>query len=229
MPVDESARATDHLMPGRQAVFVQVQYGVDVGLTRRRVAPAVQWRELAPLTGQWSADGKVTPLTDEPAADDGDDVLTLSELVSSRMRERGWSLGDLVNRSRHGLSKSRWQQYATGQRIHNLPEAENLQVIADVLEVDVTTVLLAAGRSAGLSVRRRGPALAHLLPAGTDMLPTEMRDAILAVIRSAVVALAERGAGSDEAPMPGGIFEWDQGPDSSIRRNATGRAGDTTG
>lgn len=169
-------------------------------------------------------------MTDEPATDDGGDVLTLSKLVSDRMRERGWTLGDLVAHRRNTLSKSRWQQYATGARLKNVPDTGNLLAISEVLEVDVTTVILAAARQVGLGVRRRGSDFSALLPTGVDELPESMRDAILAIIRAAVADMRASGVEDDEDepganPRRGAsVLEWNKSVET--RRNAAAQLGE---
>lgn len=147
-------------------------------------------------------------MTDEHLTPDREDVLNLQQLVRARMDERGWSYGDLERLSGHRLTKGRWQQIATGARQTNFPVPATIQIVADVLEIEVTTVLIAAGRSVGLDARRRSPGLAGLLPAGTDQLSERMRDGLLAIIRAAV---AERQASQDEKALPSNrdiTLEW---------------------
>lgn len=100
-----------------------------------------------------------------------------------------------------------------------LPQPDTLRLIARVLELDETTVLLAAGESLGLDVRRRGPMLAQLLPPGTDQLSDRFQDALLAVIRAAVAESWERTP--DEPGPPGGgsdvTLEWPHTEDATRR------------
>lgn len=148
--------------------------------------------------------------------------MTLQGLIAARRTERGWSYADLEHRAGGKLSKSRWQQLGTGARITEFPEPATLEVMAEVLEVETTTILLSAATTIGMVVRRRGPHLADLMPAGTDRLSPRMRDAILAIIRAAVAEslnLDETGGlGADVT------LEW-QPPDHQ-RRNASPRTGD---
>lgn len=143
-------------------------------------------------------------LTDQDLPTDGDPVLTLQQLIRARMDERGWSYGELEKRTGHQLTKGRWQQLGTGVRMPEFPTPKTIALIAEALDVDVTAVVLAAAQSLGLDVRRRGPDLAHLLPAGVDRLPPTMRDAILALIRAAVAETLERGEDGDEDDAAGG-------------------------
>ncbi len=123
-------------------------------------------------------------------------MLPLQKLIRMRMDERGWSYAQLAHRSRGGLTKSRWQQLGTQARMKEFPELATVRLLADVLEVDETSIVLSVAASLGIDVRLRGPMLAQLLPAGTDLLSDRVRDAILSLIRAAV---AEAAAHADEA------------------------------
>lgn len=151
-------------------------------------------------------------MTNQDMDPDGGDVLTLQELIRARMDERGWSYSYLERcgdpRTGVGLTKSRWQQLGTGKRMTEFPEPATLQHIADVLEVDITIVLLATGKSLQLPVRSRGSNFGNLLPAGADQLSERMREGLLAIIRAAV---AERLANQDEKAPPSNLditLEW---------------------
>ncbi len=113
-------------------------------------------------------------------------VLPLDVLIRSRMQERGWSYTDLARRSGRALTRGRWQQLGSGVQQRKFPDPRSLTVIADALEVDITTVVLGAARTLGLSVRPNGTGLSQLLPDQTERLSPRMRDAILTVIRAAV-------------------------------------------
>lgn len=165
-------------------------------------------------------------MTDEQQTPDGEGVLPLHELIRARMDERGWTYGHLerqaAKRSQDGLTRSRWQQLGSGSRMNVFPDPSTLQLIADVIELDITTVLIAAAQSLGLDARRRGPMLAHLLPAGTDVLSDRMRDAILTIIRAAVAEqLAMRDEGDGERNDMDMRLEWARSSSSSHLRNAT--------
>ena len=118
------------------------------------------------------------------------------------MTERGWSYSDLERASDRDLTRGRWQQLGSGVRQRKFPDPASLMVISEVLEVDITTVVLAAARSVGLDVRSRGADLADLLPALTERLSARMRDAILTLVRAAV------------AETRGGVTSGDAQPDT---------------
>lgn len=115
-----------------------------------------------------------------------DPVLPLDALIRARMRERGWSYSDLERASGRALTRGRWQQLGSGLPQRKFPDPGSLTVIAQVLEVDITSVVLAAARTLGLDVRRPGTGLTQLLPAEAAHLSARMRDAVLSLIRAAV-------------------------------------------
>ena len=146
---------------------------------------------------------------DEPAARNHAATL-LHDLIRVGMRERGWSYSDLERASGRALTRGRWQQLGSGLAQRKFPDPSSLSVIAEVLEVDITTVVLAAARSVGLDVRTRGTDLAHLLPAMTEGLSERMRDAILTLVRAAV-AETRSGDGNGHEPsdaLHGLRLEW---------------------
>jgi hypothetical protein len=107
--------------------------------------------------------------------------------------------------------KSRWQQLGTQTRMKEFPELATVRILADVLEVDETSIVLSVAASLGIDVRLRGPLFAQLLPAGTDLLSPRVRDAFLALLRAAV---ADAAAHADEADAGHGAhaepetYEW---------------------
>lgn len=167
-------------------------------------------------------------MTDEHLTGDGEQVLTLQTLIRARMDERGWTYTDLDRRSDGNLTKGRWQQLGSGVRQRSFPEPTTVALIADVLEVEVTTVVLAAAQSVGLDARRRGPDLAHLLPAGTDRLSERMRDAILTIIRAAVAETLTQAVDDEDATEPGGAvtLEWRKGHTQQSRSDSARRTVD---
>lgn len=167
-------------------------------------------------------------LTDQDLTGDGEQVLTLQALIRMRMDERGWSYGELERRSRRaagprggGLTKGRWQQIGTGVRMTAFPDPASLQLMAAVLEVDITTVLLAAGQTLGLDARRRGPNFAHLLPAGVDELPEQMRDGLLTIIRAAVAQVTASQTDESDVHDVDQTLEWSKSQ-YPARRNVVG-------
>jgi hypothetical protein len=149
--------------------------------------------------------------------------LTLQQLIRSHMDARGWSYSDLERQSGHALSRGRWQQLGSGVQQKRFPDPASLSIIAQVLEVDVTTVVLAAAQAVGLDVGRAGGSLAHLLPPGTERLSERMRDALLMVIRASVADAPghQDGPLSDRAEHPS--LEWPKS-DAPSRRHRNGPA-----
>jgi hypothetical protein len=79
--------------------------------------------------------------------------LSLHDLVRTGMDDHGWTYSDLERACDRALTRGRWQQLGTGLAQRKFPDPISLMVIAQVLEVDLTTVVLAAARSVGLDVR----------------------------------------------------------------------------
>jgi len=154
---------------------------------------------------------------DDPSSGDGG-VMTLPQLVRARMAERGWSYSDLERRSGRALSRGRWQQLGSGVPQKKFPDPASLIVIAAVLEVDITTIVLAAAHTVGLDVRHEGGDLAHLLPAGTERLSDRSRDAILTLIRAAVADTVNGGGSTDLGDGRGMRLEWPKSGAPSRRR-----------
>jgi hypothetical protein len=121
------------------------------------------------------------------------------------MSERGWSYADLERESGQALSRGRWQQLGSTDTQHKFPNPESLQIIAQVLQIDVTSVVLAAARAVGLPVPAQASDFANLLPAGTERLSGAMRDSLLGLIR---VAVAETTAESVRVDNDGTTLEW---------------------
>jgi hypothetical protein len=91
----------------------------------------------------------------EPDKDDSSGR-SLHDLVRTGMHDHGWTYSDLERASGRALTRGRWQQLGAGVAPRKFPDPESLLVIAGVLEVDITTVVLAAARSVGLAVVQQG-------------------------------------------------------------------------
>jgi len=135
--------------------------------------------------------------------------MPLHDLIRAGMKERGWSYSDLERASGRALTRGRWQQLGSGVAQRKFPDPSSLSVISEVLEVDITTVVLAAARSVGLDVRTRGTDLAHLLPALTERLSERMRVAILTLVRAAVAETRhDEGRDVTSEALQGLRLEW---------------------
>jgi hypothetical protein len=147
---------------------------------------------------------------DNQPDEDDSPGLSLHDLIRTGMHDHGWSYSDLERASGRALTRGRWQQLGSGIPQRKFPDPGSLTVIARVLEVDITTVVLAAARSVGLDVSQQGADLSRLLPEQTERISERMRDAILTLIR---VAVAEAGAdedleGSRAGSLAGLRLEW---------------------
>ena len=158
-------------------------------------------------------------MPDDDAAGREEPAQTLHQLIRARMDERGWSYSDLERRSDYKLSRGRWQQLGSGVQQKKFPDPASLTVIGQVLEVDITTVVLAAAQAVGLNARQQGSDLAQLLPGGTDRLSGRMREAILALVRAMVADAAAGGRAAGRHEASGLTLEW---PKSAAPSRRTG-------
>jgi hypothetical protein len=90
---------------------------------------------------------------DDPPDEDDVPGLSLHDLVRTDMHDHGWTYSDLERASDRALTRGRWQQLGAGVAQRKFPDPDSLTVIARVLDVDITTVVLAAARSVGLDVQ----------------------------------------------------------------------------
>ena len=166
-----------------------------------------------------------TPVSEDDPTSADDPVLPLDVLIRSRMRERGWSYSDLERASGRALTRGRWQQLGSGLRQRKFPDPESLTAIAQVLEIDITSVVLAAARTLGLDVRRPGTGLSQLLPAEAAHLSARMRDAVLALIRAAVSdAAPDHGEAQPLGGLDGLRLEWPKSSAPSRRADSPSRS-----
>jgi hypothetical protein len=157
-----------------------------------------------------------------------DHALPLHDLIQARMQERGWSYSDLERASGRALTRGRWQQLGSGAELRKFPDPGSLTVISEVLEVDITTVVLAAAQTLGLDVRQQGADLSNLLPDRTERLSDRMRDAILTLVRAAVAeTLDDDGLDLARSDSLRGLrLEW---PKNAAPSGASTTDGDPSG
>lgn len=154
-------------------------------------------------------------LTAEDQPGDLGPVLTLQQLIEARFGGQGVDNAALEELTAGRISRQSWSNYRAG-RMREFPKPRTIPVLAEALGVDNATVLLACAASADVDVRRSGSMLGHLLPAGTDHLSDDVRDAVLALVRVLVAeALQREGGGEDgqerafgELPRLTRTIEW---------------------
>lgn len=148
------------------------------------------------------------------------EVPELADLISHVKTTRGWSYQTLADRTEGVLTRQRWQQLGTTVRIKEFPEPETLSAIADALQVNITSVVLAAAKTIGLPVTRELSALATLLPVGTERLADYQRDAIVGVIKAMLRSDEDRRRREDTSTAQGSP----QGRGKGSLRSVDGRA-----
>ena len=117
-------------------------------------------------------------------------VNPLQRLIQQRLRERGWSYGEVARRG--GLPRSTLYTLATTLNLARPPRPATVDALAKGLDVPVSAVRAAAAESTGLhyyDTDRPGPAPAgdqgrELLIAGIDELTPEDRQQVAALVES---------------------------------------------
>jgi len=140
-----------------------------------------------------AAGGKRYPPRDQPlsaAAAVEHDVNPLQHLIHQRLRERGWSYGEVARRG--GLPRSTVYTLATTRNLARPPRPATLDGLAKGLDVPVSAVRAAAAESTGLHYYDEVPAgraqagdpERELLIASIDELTPEDRRHVAALVES---------------------------------------------
>ena len=116
----------------------------------------------------------------------------LQRLIAGRLRERGWSYGEVARRG--GLPRSTVYTLATTRNLVRPPRPATIDALAKGLEVPVSAVRAAAAESTGLHYYESPPAGAgrgeagdaerELLIASIDELSAEDRRHVAALVES---------------------------------------------
>ncbi|HUC24274.1 MAG TPA: helix-turn-helix transcriptional regulator [Streptosporangiaceae bacterium] len=133
-----------------------------------------------------------------PAADDNREIPGVStqasnplqRLILDRLRDRGWSYGDVARRG--GLPRSTVYTLATTSNLVRPPRPATIDALAKGLDVPVSAVRAAAAQSTGLHYYDQDPAGAassgdqerDLLIASIDELSPEDRRHVAALVES---------------------------------------------
>jgi len=118
------------------------------------------------------------------------DVNPLQELIRKRLRDRGWSYGDVARRG--GLPRSTVYTLATTRNLVRPPRPATIDALARGLDVPVSVVRAAAAASTGLHYYDQPPAGEQqpgdperdLLIASIDELTLEDRRHVAALVQS---------------------------------------------
>ena len=114
----------------------------------------------------------------------------LQRLIQQRLRERGWSYGDVAKRG--GLPRSTLYTLATTRNLSRPPRPATIDALAVGLDVPVSAVRAAAAESTGLHYYddvpagsgQRGDQERELLIASIDELTPEDRRHVAALVES---------------------------------------------
>jgi transcriptional regulator with XRE-family HTH domain len=114
----------------------------------------------------------------------------LQRLIQQRLRERGWSYGEVARRG--GMPRSTVYTLATTRNLARPPRPATIDALARGLDVPVAAVRAAAAESTGLHYYDEGPARPEgaadrereLLIASIDELTPEDRRHVVALVES---------------------------------------------
>ncbi len=114
----------------------------------------------------------------------------LQRLIQQRLRERGWSYGEVARRG--GMPRSTVYTLATTQNLARPPRPATIDALAKGLDMPVSAVRAAAAESTGLHYYDQGPARQEhpddqereLLIASIDELTPEDRRHVAALVES---------------------------------------------
>lgn len=127
-------------------------------------------------------------------------AMDLMELIRATKGDRSYA--DLERAGGGSPSAKRWQQLATKPQA-NFPDPPTIRAMARALGVSESSVIVAAGRSLGLTLDAPEGPLVDLLPPGAKKLTHHQVSAVLAVIRAMLEpADAPAKTRGDEVPLP---------------------------
>src|ERR1700748_1894479 len=131
----------------------------------------------------------------------------LQRLIQERLRDRGWSYGDVARRG--GLPRSTVYTLATTRNLVRPPRPATIDALAKGLDVPVSVVRTAAAESTGLHYydetpagqRERGEQERELLIASIDELSPDDRRHVAALVES----LRNRDSSPHQPRLPRGL------------------------
>jgi transcriptional regulator with XRE-family HTH domain len=144
------------------------------------------------MTAHATGDERNPPLDQPPraAAAVEQDLNPLQHLIHQRLRERGWSYGEVARRG--GVPRSTVYTLATTRNLARPPRPATLDGLAKGLDLPVSAVRAAAAESTGLYYYDEAPAEhghagdpdRELLIASIDELTPEDRRHVVALVES---------------------------------------------
>lgn len=134
---------------------------------------------------------------------DASAVPTIAELLTAYRDRTGASYEDMARKVGDEINKSTMHKLTTRppDQFPKLPRT--VELLAQLLEVPVTTIVLAFAAGLGLPVSRAGSLLAETLPPGTDSLTPEDREAVRAVTKALVDARRQAPPAPDLSRVEG--------------------------
>ena len=118
----------------------------------------------------------------DSATGDGRAQPDLAGLIGAHQQRTRESFRAMARRSGDRLHHQSLQGWASAPPKAFPKKRETFEQLAEVLDTDVTTVVLAFARSLGLDVRASGPAADRVLPPDAERLTERQRAVLLSVV-----------------------------------------------
>ena len=132
---------------------------------------------------------------------------TIAELLTAYRDRTGASYEDMARKVDDEINRSRMHQLATAPPKEFPKRARTVELLAQLLEVPVTTIVLAFAKGLGIPVQSSNTLLADTLPPGTDLLTAEDREVVRVVARALVDARHALMSGRDTESFVGPFYE----------------------
>lgn len=129
------------------------------------------------------------------AGGDSRSVPTIAELLLEYRDRTGASYEDMSRAVNREITTGRMHKLATAPP-DGFPRPRTIELLSDLLQVSVSTTVLAFASGLGLQIPDRQPLLAITMPPGTEQLTDRDRSAVRAMIGQLVEA---RRAATDRA------------------------------
>lgn len=133
---------------------------------------------------------------------DSSGVPTIAELLMAYRDRTGASYADMSRKVRDEIHISQLQRLATQPPKEFPKHGRTIELLAELLQVPVTTIVLGYAAGLGIPVRQEGTLLERTLPPGTDILGDEERAAVQQVTRALVRLRNELMHGSSTNVTP---------------------------
>lgn len=134
--------------------------------------------------------------------DDSSSVPTIAALITAyRDRSGQPSYNDMARRVRDEIQPSAIHRLHTG-RTRTFPEPRTVGLLAELLEVPVTTIVLGLAAGLGLPVKDTEPGLLRMLPPGTDKLTDDDLEVVRVILRRLIALRGQASTAAEPTSLP---------------------------